>query len=292
MSQVSAGPGVDKRGVAPPPRGPAFRAAQAREALGIRPAVARVADLPAPLFHTLVAAAVVSVAVLVRPQRVGMSTSIVLDGSLAAVIAIALIYYDSTTARAAGAGAGPQAAVLPCAALLSLATALAGQADPVLDLVLLAVTATVIATAPHLDALRRLGREGWTARVGRQVAGVTIVLPVLVAGVSFGLTPAGRAVVAALGVALVTYDGIRLEDVGRARALLAAVGCALVIGLLCLPAPGTNHGTRAAALLIVWYGLRGLAAAAAQRRLTRATVLEYGVFTMVAVIALEYVRQL
>jgi ribose transport system permease protein len=68
--------------------------------------------------------------------------------------------------------------------------------------------------------------------------------------------------------------------------------CAVAVGLLCLPQPGANQGSRAAVVLLAWYGLRGLAGAQAQRRLTRATVIEYGIFTMIAVIALEYSRQL
>jgi len=253
---------------------------------------ARVADLPAPVFHTLVAAAVVGVAVLVRPQRVALTTSIVLDGTLAAVVAVALLYYDRTTARTAGAGTGAQAAVLPCAALLGLATTLAGQHDPRVDVAVAVLSGAVIATAPHLDALRRLGREPWPTRVGRQLAGVTVLLPLLVAGVSPGLTASGRAVLAGVGVALVSYDGIRLEGVEWFRAAAAALLCAVAVGLLCLPQPGANQGSRAAVVLLAWYGLRGLAGAQAQRRLTRATVIEYGIFTMIAVIALEYSRQL
>ncbi|GAC1343873.1 MAG: hypothetical protein NVSMB29_17010 [Candidatus Dormibacteria bacterium] len=279
---------MDKRGAPTPPRGPAFRAAQAREALGLGPVAARVVELPAPLFHTVVAAAVVGVAVLVRPQRVGLASSIALDGTLAAIIAVALIYYDRTTARQAGAGAGPQAAILPCAALLGLATTLAGEADLRVDAAVVAVTAAVIALTPHLDALRRLGREGWAGRIGRQLAGVTVLLPLLVAGVSPALTASGRFTLAGVGAALVSYDGIRLDEVRTGRALVAALVCATAVALLCLPAPGANQGPRAAALLIVWYGLRGLAGAAAQQRLSLAALLEYGVFTMVAVIALEY----
>jgi len=152
----------------------------------------------------------------------------------------------------------------------------------------LAIAAAIVATTPHLHALRRLGRDSWLSRSARQLAGATLILPVLVAASSPQLTPAARAVLGAVTVALVTYDSVRLDGAPWVTALLAAAGCALAVALFCLPAASSSQGLRAAALLIVWYGLRGVTGLAAVGRLTRVAVVEYGIVAALAAAALAY----
>ncbi|HKR98012.1 MAG TPA: hypothetical protein VJU79_00730, partial [Candidatus Dormibacteraeota bacterium] len=75
-------------------RGHAYLAQQARAALGVTVEPQRLAELPLPLVHTALGAAVCAVAVLIRPQVLGFGRSAIASGALAVFTAVVLTGYD------------------------------------------------------------------------------------------------------------------------------------------------------------------------------------------------------
>ncbi len=82
---------------------------------------------------------------------------------------------------------------------------------------------------------------------------------------------------------LVTADALLTEELhGRVAVAGAVLIAAIMSGLVfVLPASGRDT-VRAALLLVVWYGLRGLGRRCSPRRDHRALVVEYGLFVAVA----------
>jgi hypothetical protein len=277
-------PAVDNRtGIRPPePRagGHAFHAQQARRALGIS-LDGPLAQLRTPFFHFLIGALVAGMAVLARPQRVGVPLGAGLDFVLAVLGVVAVFTYDRLFCPPE-AKPGLEGGALPTAALLGEAIALAGTSDAQLWVPAVVVAALVIAAAPHLSAMRALGRDGAPLRLAGDAAGVAVMIPVVIAAVS----PANgvvRGLVLACGSFLTVVDAVHTERATRLRVLLAAFGVALATSLSIIPATAGGAVPGAGAILLVlWYGLRGIAVAGGTAKLSRGVLAEYGAFVAVA----------
>jgi len=269
-------------------RGHGFLADQARQALGMAGEAKLLADIPAPLVHTAFGAAVCAVAILMRPEALGLQRSAIASGCLAVFTGLALVAYDFLVYPAES-RPGLEGAALPVAAVASFATVLAGVTPIAVRLAAGVVAAIVIGGVPHLAGRRVTGREGWATRFGRDAAGVAVLAPVLVAASSPVLPPLQRAGLVAAVALLVSIDGLRTERIGVIRALLASAVVGLIIGEVTLPvATATgNAGLRAAALLVLWYGLRGeLGVLVTSRRNHWTSIAEYGIFVLAAAVAL------
>jgi len=276
---------VDNRtGIRPPEprpgRGHAFYAEQARRALGVQ-LPGPLAELRTPFFHFLIGALVAGVAVVVRPQQVGVPLGIGLDVLLALLCVAALLTYDRLFCPPE-ARPGLESGALPIAALLGEAIVLAGTSDARLWVPAVVVAVLVVAAAPHLSAMRLAGREEAWLRLSRDAAGVAVMVPVLIAGCSTATGPVRGSMVFA-GTFLTVVDAVHTEHGRRLRGLVAAVLAALAVSLCLIPA---THGPQIPAaggiLLVLWYGLRGLAATACAPKVSRGAMAEYGVFVMAA----------
>jgi hypothetical protein len=265
-------------------RGPAFLADQARQALGVAGEPRPLADIPPPLVHTALGAAVCGVCVLVRPEALGMRDSALATGLLALLTAVVLAGYD-TLVYPRERRPPVDSVALPVAAVAAFATVLAGVPQIGIRAAAGALAALVIGGVPQL-----LGRSAWSGglgyRIARDLAGLAVLAPVLVAGVSPVLSPLPRLGLAALCVLLVTYDALRAEGRGVIISLLAALltAAALTAATFLAGTGSANAGERAALLLVLWYGVRGLAGSLTALRIRRPGVdlVEYAVFVLVA----------
>jgi hypothetical protein len=267
----------------PPPRrrvgGHAFYAEQARKALGVD-AEGPLAELRAPIFHFVVGALVAGIAVLARPQRVGLGLGIGLDVLLMGLASVALLAFDRLTCPPE-ARPGLEGGALPIAALLAEAIVLAGTDQKQLWIPAVVVAAVVIAAAPHLSAMRIAGRDDAWLRVARDAAGVATLGPVLIAGCSSALGPV-RGFMLAAGSFLTVVDALHTERAPRVRGLVVAGVVAAVVAGSVIPATRGGQAVAAATLLVLWYGLRGLAVVVATRRRSFGAMAEYGSFVAVA----------
>jgi hypothetical protein len=272
-------------------RGHAYLADQARLALGFRSEPNILSDLPAPLVHTALGAAVCAVAILLRPEALGMQRSAIASGCLAIFTGILLITYDILVYPPES-RPGLDGVALPVAAVGSFATVLAGVTPLTVRLAAGVVAALVIGGVPHLAGRRAVGREGWMTRLGRDAAGVAVLAPVLVAGVSPVLPLVVRiGLVGAIAV-LVSLDGFRTEQLTALRSLVASVivGAGVAGAAAALGTSATNPGYRAAGLLVLWYGLRGVAGVAASSApRQRLAFTEYAAFVVLAAAGLGWV---
>jgi len=249
------------------------------------------AEIPAPLVHTAFGAAVCAVAILVRPEALGLQRSAIASGALAVFAGVVLYVYDFLVYPAAS-RPGLEGVALPVAAVASFATVLAGVTPIAVRLAAGVMAALVIGGVPHLAGRRVVGIEGWATRLARDAAGVAVLAPVLVAASSPVLPPLQRGGLVAAVTLLVSIDGLRTERLGVTRTLIASAVIGLILGEVTLPvATATgNAGFRAAALLVLWYGLRGvLGAAVARPPRRRGTVVEYAVFVVAAAVALALI---
>ncbi len=268
----------------PPPRrrGNAFYADSARAALGIGGEVHSLADVPLPLVHTALGIAVCAVVAALRPQVLGLRTSVIVCGSLALLTALTLTLYDRVVygrdLRHAVAATG-----LPMAAIGAFVAVLAGTGDLLLRLPAGLVASLVVGGIPHLGGLRAAGREGTRARLLRDGAGVVVLAPLLLAAYEGDLPKGAAAALAGGSVLLVSADALLTEELhGRVAVAGALLIAAIMAGLVfALPASGRDT-VRAGLLLVVWYGLRGLVAALLSKRRDRGLVIEYGLFVVVA----------
>jgi hypothetical protein len=257
-------------------RGHAYLAASARRALGVQVAVARVADVPAPVFCAVVAAAASVVAVLLRPQRVPRGVGIPLDAVLVAACAASIVVHARVAERHSGADerGGLEPALLPVAALCSLLVALAGSDGWGVTVPAAVTCAVVVALSAHVDALRAAEREGARERVLRDAAGSAVMIPIAVAGASTALAAPARVGVVLLVAGLVSAAAVVPMSWRRTAARGAAVG--LVIGLTTLlAARAGTQAAGAAGLLLLWYGLRGVVASLPIARAQWLALLEY-----------------
>jgi len=272
-------------------RGHAFLADQARETLGVSGDFHALAEIPLPLMHTAFGAAVCGVAVLVRPEALGLRNSAIADASLALLTALVLVAYDFLIYPRAS-RPGIEGAALPAAAVGAFGTVLAGVPPITVRIAAGAVAALVIGGVPQLAGRRAVEVEGTATRLLRDIAGVAVLAPVLVAGVSPVLTPAWRAALVGGIAALVSFDALRTEHLSVLRAVLVSLILgALLAGATQIVGPAsTQLGARAAVLLVFWYGLRGVAGILATGRRGRTvTMLEYGFFVVVAIGALRWI---
>ncbi len=265
-------------------RGNAFYAESARAALGIGGEVHSLADVPLPLVHTALGMAVCAVVAALRPQVLGLRTSVIVCGALALATAFTLVLYDRLVygrdLRHAVA-----ATALPMAAIGAFVAVLAGTGDLVLRLPAGLVAALVVGRhpAPRRPARRRPRGHGHAAAPGRRPAW-WCSLPLLLAAYDSDLARGPSAAVAGGAVLLVTVDALLTEELhGRVAVAGAVLIAAIMAGLVfVLPVSGRDT-VRAALLLVIWYGLRGLVGGAADAPVaTRRLVVEYGLFVAVA----------
>jgi hypothetical protein len=267
--------------------GHAFYAEEARRALGIAREIraVTVARVPAPLFHGAVGAAVALTAVLVRPQATGWAVSVALDVVLAVLTALAIVHYDLVLCPEET-RPGPDTFILPVAAVISLAVSLAGSTDRRTGALAVVLGAAVIAGAPHLAALRAAGLETPAVRQLRELAAVLVCVPAVLAGAAAGLPWWLRGTVVLLGTTATAYEAVRADGVTWRRTALAAVGTGTVTAVAATGAGGVvGQAATAAALLLLWYGLRGLLGGVSAGRLGRGPLLEYGGFIVAAGLA-------
>jgi hypothetical protein len=81
---------------------------------------------------------------------------------------------------------------------------------------------------------------------------------------------------------------VHAERAGRgARGLVASACLAVVVACCLVPATrGTQIPAAGGILLLLWYGLRGVAASVCAPRVPRGAVAEYGVFVLAAAVLL------
>jgi hypothetical protein len=272
-------------------RGHAYLAEQARSALGVGLEPRILSDIPPPIVHTALGAAVCAVAILVRPEALGLQRSAIASGCLAVLAGILLVGYDFLVYPPES-RPGLEGAALPVAAVASFATVLAGVPPLSVRVAAGIIAALVIGGIPHLAGRRAVGREGSATRWGRDAAGVAVLAPVLVAGVSPVLPVLARFGLVGVITVLVSIDGLRTERLSALRSLVAAFGVGMVLAgaAVVVGTSATNPGVRAAALLVLWYGLRGVAGlAAAGEPARKVAFAEYGVFVAAAVGGLGWV---
>jgi len=121
----------------------------------------------------------------------------------------------------------------------------------------------------------------------RDGAGIVVLAPLLMAAFDGPLSTAASAALCGSGVLLVSADALLTEELrGRAAVGGAVVLAAIMAGLvLVLPTNGRDT-IRAALLLLLWYGLRGVAAALLGRGSRRSVIAEYGLFVVGAAVAI------
>ena len=275
---------------APRRTGHAFLADQARQALGVVEFRA-LAEIPLPLVHTAFGAAVCGVAVVVRPEALGLRNSAIADAALALLTAIVLVGYDLLV-YPRDRRPGLEGAALPVAAVGAFCTVLAGVTPITVRAAAGVVAALVIGGVPQLAGRRVIDIEGGATRLLRDIAGVAVLTPVLIAGTSPVLEPLWRGALVGVITLLVSFDALRTERLPVPRALLLALllGAGLAGAAVVVTPSATQLGARAAVLLVAWYGGRGIAgvfAPARRRRLL--TVLEYGLFVVLALGALRWI---
>lgn len=271
-------------------RGHGYLADQAREALGVAPEVRALAEIPLPTVHTAFGLAVCAAAVLLRPEALGLATSALADGALALFTGAALLGYD-VLVYPRESRPGLEGTALPVAAVVSFGTVLASVPPLTVRVACGVIAALVIGGVPHLAARRALDQEGRFIRLLRDGSGVAVLAPVLVAGVSPVLTVLPRVALVAVVGMLVSVDGLRTERLSAVRSLLAAllVGAGVGVGAMIAGATGGSPGFRAATLLVLWYGLRGVAAAIAGGARRLGLLTEYLVFVVAAAAGLGWI---
>lgn len=270
-------------------RGNAFYVESARAALGVRPEVHSLSDVPLPLVHTALGVAVCAVLAALRPQSVGLRTAVLAAGALALTTAVTLTLYDHLVYGRPFHHA-MAAMALPLAAISGFVVVLGGTADLALRIVAAVICVAVIGGVPHLGGLRAAGREGAVARLTRDVVGIAVLAPLLLASFGGGLAWWSSATLAGGAVLLVTFDALLTEGLGVRAALVAAVLVAALLAALVVLLPPAGRGTlRAASALVLWYGLCGLVRSILSPGKRRAAaVLEYLPFVGAAAAAIAW----
>jgi hypothetical protein len=255
-------------------RGHAYLAQQARTALGVAAPASQGSAPPAPGLAGLIGVAVAAVAVLARPEAVGPAATVACGLALGVVLALAL--------RRSGATA------LALAVLLALAATLGASDSRPIGAAAAAVAAAVLAAAPRLGVARGPDPRHRAVRLARELAGIGAVAAVLLAAMA-PATPPGTRVALAMTVSLLAgWDAVRGDGATRRRSLPAVIvmSAVMVPAALAAGAGARSQTAGAAALLVLWYGLRGLCGHAATAHLSRHLLIEYGAFVGVAAAAL------
>jgi hypothetical protein len=272
-------------------RGHGYLADQARSALGITGEVRVLAEIPLPMVHTAFGVAVAAAEVLLRPEAVGLPRSAISVAALAVFTGLVLVAYDFLI-YPSNSRPGPVGTALPMAAVLSFGTLLAIAVLPLpIRIAGGVIAAIVIGGVPRLAGRRALGKEGWITRLIRDVFGIAVLAPVLLGGVSPTLPLHLRLPAVFAVVVLVSLDGLRTEHLGILWTILSAlVVGALVTGAAYLVGPGSAHpGLRAAVLLVLWYGGRGVAGAVGTGSRSREVIAEYAVFFVAAIAGMIWI---
>jgi len=257
-------------------RGPAYLAQQARTALGVGAGAPASGASAAPLTVPagLIGVAVAAVAVLARPEAVGPPATMACTVALGAVLALALRHSGATA--------------LALAVLLALVSVLGAGDNRSVGAAAVAIAAAVLAAAPHLGAVRAGDPRHRAVRLARELTGIGAVAAVLLVAMA-PATPLGARVALVTAVALLAgWDAVRGDGATRRRALpaVSAMSAVMVPAALAAGAGARAQTAGAAALLVLWYGLRGLCGHAATSELRRHLVIEYGTFVLVAAAAL------
>ena len=265
--------------------GHAFYAAQARQALGIEPesALPRLADIPLPIFQGGISLGASALCLLARPQLVGYVAGIAIDAALILVSCAAILMHARRVAPD-GVRPGLEVCVLPAMVLVSNAVALAGAESAALMAVAVIAAGSITAVVPHLEARRRVGHDTLAVRLGLDLSGIVAMLPLVLAGTSSSLPgPVGMALVGAGGAAL-CFDSLKAEDRESRLAVPGAVFAGITLATVSrLAVRGSTQGAGAVALLLLWYGLRGLLTTWQRRPLALVVLVEYTVFAGLAI---------
>jgi hypothetical protein len=146
------------------------------------------------------------------------------------------------------------------------------------------IAAVVIGGVPRLAGRRALGKEGWFTRLVRDVSGIAVLAPVLLGGASPTLPLRLRLAAVVAVVFLVSLDSLRTERLSiRLTILFALLVAAIVLGGSAVVGANSAHtGLRAAVLLVLWYGARGVAGAVGGPLRRPGLVAEYAVFVVAA----------
>ncbi len=265
-------------------RGHGYLADQARSALGITGEVRVLAEIPLPMVHTAFGLAVVAAEVLLRPEAVGLDRSAAADAGLAILTGLVLVAYDFLI-YPSDSRPGPVGTALPMAAVLSFGTLLAIAVLPLpIRIAGGMIAAVVIGGVPRLAGRRALGKEGWFTRLVRDVSGIAVLAPVLLGGASPTLPLRLRLAAVVAVVFLVSLDSLRTERLSiRLTILFALLVAAIVLGGSAVVGANSAHtGLRAAVLLVLWYGARGVAGAVGGPLRRPGLVAEYAVFVVAA----------
>jgi len=273
-------------------RGHGYLADQARNALGITGEVRVLAEIPLPMVHTAFGLAVVAAEVLLRPEAVGLNRSAAADAALAIVTGLVLVAYDLLI-YPSDSRPGPVGTALPMAAVLSFGTLLAIAVLPLpIRITGGVIAAVVIGGVPQLAGRRALGKEGWFTRLTRDVSGIAVLAPVLIGGASPTLPLRLRLVAVVAVVFLVSLDSLRTERLSiRLTILFALLVASLVVGGAAVVGANSAHaGLRAAILLVLWYGARGVAGALGGPHRRRGLIAEYAVFVLAAMVGMVWIN--
>jgi hypothetical protein len=266
-------------------RGHGYLADQARNALGISGEVRVLAEIPLPMVHTAFGLAVAAAEVLLRPEAVGLDRSAAADAGLAILTGLILVAYDFLI-YPSDSRPGPVGTALPMAAVLSFGTLLAIAVLPLpIRITGGVIAAVVIGGVPQLAGRRALGKEGWFTRLIRDVSGIAVLAPVLIGAVAPTLPIRLRLAAVFLVVFLVSLDSLRTERLSIPLTLLCAflVAGVVVGGAALIGASNAHTGLRAAILLVLWYGARGVAGAFGGPSGRRWVIAEYAVFVIAAI---------
>jgi len=237
------------------------------------------------MVHTAIGLAVAAAEVLLRPEAVGLGRSAAADAGLALLTGLVLVAYDFLIYPSES-RPGPVGAALPMAAVLSFGTLLAIAVLPLpIRIAGGIIAAVVIGGVPRLAGRRALGREGWFTRLIRDASGIAVLAPVLLGGVSPTLPVRLRLGAVFAVVFLVSLDGLRTERLSIRLTILFAllVGGIVVGGAAMVGAGNARTGLRAAILLVLWYGGRGVAGAVGGPQRRRGLIVEYAVFVGAAI---------
>jgi hypothetical protein len=273
-------------------RGHGYLADQARSALGLSGEVRVLAEIPLPMVHTALGLAVAAAEVLLRPEAVGLNRSAAADAGLAILTGLILVAYDFLIYPSES-RPGPVGIALPMAAVLSFGTLLAIAVLPLpIRIAGGVIAAAVIGGVPQLAGRRALGNEGWFTRLTRDVSGIAVLAPVLLAGVSPTLPTRLRLAAVVAVVFLVSIDGLRTERLPiRLTILFAVVVAAIMVGGAAVVGTNAAHaGLRAAVLLVLWYGARGMAGAVGGQMRSRGLIVEYAVFVVAAIAGVIWIN--
>ena len=279
------GRAVDSRGGGHRVRGHAARADAARAALGLKPHFDTPADIPPPVVHAALGIAACALGVLVRPESLGVAPSVIAVTALAIGVGAAILIYDRLV-YPIEIRPGPESVALPAASMIAFAVVLSATTSLPLRVAAGIVVALAIGAVPYLGGLRAVGRENTTMRLVRDALGVIVLAPALLAAASLDLETPVRLAAGGGATLLVTVDALCVEDLRRRFALIAAVILSATLSASALIAHGASPGLGAGLLLIVWYGLRGLAVASAAGRRGVTLSLEYLVVVVVGIVAL------